>query len=199
MRKFLTLRIPILLAIFVIVLTLGLVSMRVGALITDYWDIGPWRVDSSGHLLPGVTDVYNIGSDSLKVADLTMSGDLAVGDDATVSGKLTVAEGFIENYELITTTVAFTLTAEQAGYVAINSSYKDLTVTLPNAETNKGIMYYIKAVDTGTLTIDGGVAGVIDGAATYTGMDAANDCIGVKAGGLVGGATNWWIFLRYIQ
>ncbi len=82
MRKFLTLRIPILLAIFVIVLTLGLVSMRVGALITDYWDIGPWRVDSSGHLIStGGGFVVVVSSTSTTYTAPTVTGTIVVRDD----------------------------------------------------------------------------------------------------------------------
>lgn len=69
MKKFLTLRVPTLLAILVIALTLGLVSMKVGALITDYWDIGPWRVTSSGDLKPTGT-TYDIGDATNRVAEL---------------------------------------------------------------------------------------------------------------------------------
>lgn len=295
MKKFLTLRTPVWLIILAIVVTLGFVGMKAGALITDYWDIGPWRVDSSGHFLPGTTGSYNIGSSSLKVANLTMNGDLAVGGaqtltgdltvngyttlsdsatitgtlaisgattasgdvtvsgyttmsdsatitgtlavsgaatlsgaatvsgyttlsdsvtvtgtsavsgsstvggDLTVTGKVTATEALIEDYEAISSTYSFTLTADQAGYILVTSGWEDITVTLPNAETNAGIMFYIKVTDTGTTTIDGGASGLIDGSATYTGMDAANDCIAVKAAGLEGAATNWWIFNRYIQ
>lgn len=70
MKKFLTLRVPKWLAILVIVLSLGVVAMKVGALISgDKWDIGPWRVTSSNDLKPTGT-TYDIGDATNRVAEL---------------------------------------------------------------------------------------------------------------------------------
>lgn len=82
MKKFLTLRVPTLLAIFVIVLTLGLISMKVGALIGDYWDIGPWRVSSSGDLIStGGGFVVVISSTSTTYTAPAVTGTIVVRDD----------------------------------------------------------------------------------------------------------------------
>lgn len=72
MKKFLTLRVPTLLVILVIALSLGIVAMKVGALIPgDKWDIGPWKVTSSNDLKPTGT-TYDIGDATNRVAELNV-------------------------------------------------------------------------------------------------------------------------------
>lgn len=172
MKKFLTLRIPILLAILIIVLTLGLVSMKVGALIGDYWDIGPWRVDSSGYLLPDGDSTRNLGSSSYAIATAHI--------DSVILGYTTVAAA------------TDALVATDCGFV--NVRYATCTVTLPTTVGNTGLWFLIKhsTTTTGVVTLTPLVYGqLIDGSATNVELDAEYDILGIFSDG-----ANWLVWTR---
>ncbi len=52
-----------------------------------------WRVDSTGHFVPGAGSLYNIGSASLPIATVyanTVSGAAITGTSATFSGQISL-------------------------------------------------------------------------------------------------------------
>ena len=176
MKKILTLRVPVWLGILVILLTLGTIAIKSNALITDYWDIGPWRVTSSGHLFPGADNTYNIGSSSYRVATAYIRNPVVGYTAITTSSK--------------------SLAVTDCGFLEVTGT--TTTITLPTAVGNAGVWYSVKhSTTTGiVISLTPLVAGqTIDGTAgANTSMDANNDTLGVYSNG-----ANWLIWTRYIQ
>jgi hypothetical protein len=124
-------------------------------------------------LLPDGDSTRNIGSSSYAInrADI----------DSLVLG-----------YKAITGNI--TLTTNDCGFLNVTGS--TCTITLPTAVENAGTWYSVKhSTTTGiVVTIDPNGSETIDGSATNTNADAANDTLGFYSDG-----ANWKIFMRYIQ
>jgi len=108
------------------------------------------------------------------------------------AGNLVAVGGIKYNYKAITTTT--TVTVSDSGFLNVTGG--TCGINLPTAVGNAGVWYSVKHSTTNAIvvTIDPNGSETIDGAATNTSMDAANDTLGFYSDG-----ANWKIFMRYIQ
>lgn len=117
-------------------------------------------------------------------ADLRANSD--VGNDLGVSGtrwKDCYVRSYIHSLNTITTTT----TLDNTYYAVLCNSSSAFTVNLPAAASNTGRVYYIKNINTGTVTVDGNASETIDGATTYA-LSTQYQAIMIVSNG-----TNWFI------
>ena len=172
------------LMIVFVLLILAIASIKLIADIGDYWDIGPWRVNSSGELIPGSGDgTGSIGSSSCAI------------DQAHI-------DHLIMDYTTSPSTYSWTATEAMMGKLILcDSDTGDITVTLPSAIGLEGKTFTFKVYNsTGKHTLDGAGSEVIDGATTFATMDAINDTVTIlSAGVLADHTTSWFVIDHYIQ
>ncbi len=161
------------------------------------------------HTLTGVVtgdigkDVYASADDTLT---LTPTGNSRVGRIVAVEatstarvrcGPIASLSGGLENGPVVSLADASaTLTLDHVNRTLLIANTAARTLTLPPAATVRAGAW-IRVVKTSAaaeiVTLDGNGAATIDGAATYTGIDAAYDCVLMLCTG-----TGWIILSRDI-
>ena len=114
---------------------------------------------------------------------LSGAGLLGIKTETAVC-TLDVNGGFAAN--LVAKTGAYTATTSDHT-ITCGAGNETFTITLPAASGVTGIIYNIKNVGTGTITVDGSGAETIDGATTVS-LSAQYDCITIQCDG-----STWWI------
>jgi hypothetical protein len=126
----------------------------------------------------------NATSSSTGTLVLSGSGGIGVGGNVNIAGSLTAGSGTY--YAINTVTVATVLTS---AYRYVNVSTGGLTMTLPNAVGNQGLVISIKNLVSGTTTIATG-GGNIDGSTTNNTLLTTH----YAAKSFVSDGTNWWSY-----
>jgi hypothetical protein len=106
-------------------------------------------------------------------------------------GSVYQAVNLLENLIVTTTSAAMTLTPEHSGLICVANTGA-IAITLPKAATaGAGLIYmFVKTTtDAEIITIDGNGSETINGATTYTSMDAQYDRVGIVSDG-----DEWFIY-----
>lgn len=93
-----------------------------------------------------------------------LSGTETVTGTKTFSGVLTNTSGRLKNIQVKTADYSLVST----DHIIVGNSASTIVLTLPDASSNTSREYIIKNKNTGTLTVDGTSAGLIDGTNTTT-------------------------------
>lgn len=130
------------------------------------------------------TITWDEGEDRFIFSDAgTFEGPLraATYSSSTPNRPATMAFGIADETADDSVLNSDTVLNETASFVRVDASGGNVTLTLPSvASTTAGKMYTFKATTSpgiNTITIDGADAETIDGAATYTALDAQYDCV----------------------
>jgi len=109
------------LAVSVVILFAASDDHWTGGLKSDY-DI--WRIDSSGNLIPGIDDTYDIGDSSHEIQDINVDGTATI-DTLTVDGAATVGT----TLDVTGTTTVGTLTTTGTATIATLAVTNTATIT----------------------------------------------------------------------
>jgi hypothetical protein len=131
-----------------------------------------------GNMLTIANGNTRSGNDFRPVAD--------VGNDLGQNGARW-KDAWVRSYIHSVSTITGTTTLDATYYVVLCSSGSPFTVNLPAAASNTGRVYFIKNINTGTVTIDGNASETIDGATTYS-LSAQYQGVLIVSNG-----TNWFI------
>lgn len=115
----------------------------------------------------------------------TLHKSAGILDDFAIRKSIQVKETHSQS-------ILLNITSETSTYTALRTDHTILcngtfTVTLPTASTVKNIMYNIKNIGTGTITVDGAGSETIDGGTTAV-LSSQFACITVQSDG-----SNWHI------
>ncbi len=138
-----------------------------------------WRVNSSGHLIPGTDNSYNIGGSSNQVKNIYYNGVLTPGTSASIK----------VNYEVFTTDD--TLTSTDSGKVLIAKDTSGVIFTLPTSAV--GLQYTFSNGSAKTLVVDPG--NTVDRIVYSTTMVGGDSIKAVASGdtlSLVCGVSGYW-------
>ena len=147
-----------------------------------------------------VTDDINVGNTSSVIDYDSTNANIDISTSVVVTGDLTatningIFDGTLEMTYTAFTSSDAAITTSQFGFIDIQ--YATCTVNLPAVSGTAGKSYIIKhsTTSTGVVTIDGNGSETIDGSATNTDLDTANDCLTIFSTG-----SAWKIIQRYIQ
>lgn len=183
-------------------------SLKVAADLGDVWALpsstagtSSWRVNSSYNLLPGTTNVYDIGSSSAKVKAIYAT-DIDVttftySTDAVTTTALTGTDLTYTTLKGVPVTVTANATlATDANLVYIGSISGNRTYVLPTPSAGR----VITIQDTiGNVSVNGNVT--IDGASTHTINGALNVTMEEAFGGLhlVGVSSTSWAASKMVR
>ena len=118
----------------------------------------------NGHGLAGSDIYYTAGNVGFGGAP-DSTAQLHVSGNAMVTGQLEVVGGVVLDIDTFTNSANIT---DSHYTVLIDASGGAVTATLPDATTNRGQVFVIKAIDISNAAVVDTAGGNIDGAASFT-------------------------------